>query len=187
MPAVVVPYRASGKTRLPREVRAELGRAMLGDVVEAALHVGAVVVVTDDPAAVPDGARPLADSGGGQGSAVAAALASVRGHALVVNADLPCVTVEALELLAAAGPALVSARDGTTNALSLPDPSRFEPLYGAGSAARFAATLGLDPVSIPELALDVDTLDDLGALDPGSLGPRTRLVTDSYKALVGGR
>ena len=58
---------------------------------------------------------------------------------LVVNADLPCATPEALRRLAAAGLALVEARDGTTNALSLPDPRLFAPLYGPASADRFRA------------------------------------------------
>ena len=58
------------------------------------------------------------------------------GHALVVNADLPAATASALRRLAEAGLALVEAPDGTTNALSLPDPGLFAPLYGAGSAAR---------------------------------------------------
>ena len=67
------------------------------------------------------------------------------------------------------GIALVGAPDGTTNALSLPSPDAFAPLYGAGSAARFAehaAALGLAVVSVtvPNLADDVDTLDDLRRL-----------------------
>ena len=79
---------------------------------------------------------------------MAAALELVDGHALVVNADLPCVTPAALRRLAAAGPALVAAADGTTNALSLPDPSSFEPLYGSGqrrTVRRHRARPGRDP------------------------------------------
>lgn len=47
---VVIPFRCGGKSRLPAELRGEIALAMLGDVVEAALAVGAVRVVTDDPA-----------------------------------------------------------------------------------------------------------------------------------------
>ena len=178
MVSVVVPFRAEGKTRLPEEIRADLARAMLADVVAAALALGRVLVVGDEADAVPPGAEAVADPGGGQGVAVAAGLALVDGHVLVVNADLPCVTADALRRLAASVPALVAAADGTTNAISLPDPSCFEPLYGPGSAARFAAT-GLAPVAIPELELDVDTLADLDglALD---LGRRTDLTIQRH-------
>jgi len=177
--SVVVPFRAEGKTRLPEEIRNDLARAMLADVVAAALELGRVLVVGGDAEAVPTGAEAVADPGGGQGAAVAAALTLVHGHVLVVNADLPCATPEALHRLRASGPALVAAADGTTNALSLPDPARFQPLYGPRSAARFAA-VGLVPVAISELALDVDTLDDLDQL-AHPLGPRTALVLNQHK------
>ena len=102
-------------------------------------------------------------------------LARVEGHALVVNADLPAVTPDALRQLAAAGLALVEAPDGTTNALSLPDPSSFAPLYGPGSADRFRAHAPFATVSIPELEADVDSDADLERLD-ARLGPRTRAL-----------
>ena len=100
-------------------------------------------LVTDDAAAVEIaaglGVEVIADPGGGQGAAVQAALAGVEGTCLVVNADLPCATPAALARLEALAPALVAAADGTTNALALPEPAWFTPLYGSGSAARFAA------------------------------------------------
>lgn len=148
---------------------------MLGDVVDAALEVGPVLVVTDDPAVVPRGADALRDPGGGLSAAVAAALATVDGHALVVNADLPAATPDAIRTLAAAGLALVEADDGTTNALSLPDPTVFAPRYGPGSAARFRAHAPFATVNVPELAIDVDALADLERLVP-LLGPRTRAL-----------
>jgi 2-phospho-L-lactate guanylyltransferase len=173
VPTVVVPFRATGKSRLPEAIRARLARAMLADVVAASLAVGRVVVVTDDPTGVPAGCDVVADPGRGQGAAVDRALGEVVGGVLVVNADLPCATPEALSTLAAAtGPTLVPARDGTTNALSLPDPSAFAPLYGRGSAARFAAA-GFAPVAIPELVCDVDTVADLDGLSL-PLGAHTR-------------
>ena len=64
----------------------------------------------------------------------------------------------------AAGLALVEAADGTTNALSLPDPSVFAPLYGPGSAERFRAHAPFATVAIPELAADVDSDEDLERL-----------------------
>ena len=175
MPTIVVPYRGDAKRRLPADIRAAAALAMLGDVVEAALAVGHAVVVTDDASAVPPGATWCPDPGDGLGAAVAAGLAEIGGHALVVNADLPAVTPAAIAELAAAGLALVEAADGTTNALSMPDPTVFAPLYGAGSAARFRAHAGFTTAAIPELETDVDTLDDLERIAP-RLGRRTRAL-----------
>lgn len=148
---------------------------MLGDVVEAALGVGRVLVVTDDPSVVPPGVEIVRDPGHGLGAAVEEALRRVEGHALVVNADLPAATAQAIARLADAGLALVEAADGTTNALSLPDPRFFAPLYGPGSAARFRAHAHFATVSIPELELDVDSDTDLERLS-ARLGPRTRAL-----------
>ena len=159
MVTVVVPFRgASAKSRLGRRA---VALAMLEDVVSAALEVGEVVVANGD---------------GGQGAAVAAALRDLRGHVLVVNADLPCATAADLRALLAATPpggsAIVAAPDGTTNALSLARPELFEPLYGPGSAARFVAR-GAVRVELPNLEADVDTADDLARLGD-RVGPRTR-------------
>lgn len=148
---------------------------MLGDVVEAASRVGRVLVVTDDPGVVPAGAQHVGDPEEGLGAAVAAGLAQVEGHALVVNADLPCATAAAIEELAAAGLALVEAADGTTNALSLPRPDAFASLYGPGSADRFRAHAPFATVAIPELELDVDVDGDLERL-PLPAGRRTRAL-----------
>jgi 2-phospho-L-lactate guanylyltransferase len=158
---------------------------MLEDVVEAALGIGEVRVVTGDVEAA-DAARRLGahivvDPGGGQGRAVEAGLDGLAGPGLVVNADLPCATTDALARLSAEGLALVAAPDGTTNALSLPVSATFQPLYGAGSAERFAAA-GFVPVVVPELARDIDTLADLEGLGC-SLGGRTTLVLNQHKLL----
>jgi 2-phospho-L-lactate guanylyltransferase (CobY/MobA/RfbA family) len=175
VPTIVVPYRGDAKRRLPAAIRGAAARAMLADVVSAALDVGSLLVVTDDAQAVPSGAVHVPDPGGGQGAAVAAGLAKVEGHALVVNADLPCATPSAIRELASHGLALVEAADGTTNALSLPDPSVFSPLYGPGSADRFRAHAPFATAAIPELAEDVDTVQDLERL-AARLGPRTRAL-----------
>jgi 2-phospho-L-lactate guanylyltransferase len=172
---VVIPYRGDAKRRLPAELRAGVAVAMLGDVVAAARPLGRVLVVTDDADVVPPGAEHVADPGGGQDAAVAAGLALVTGHALVVNADLPLVSTRALRDLAAAGLALVESGDGRTNALSLPDPSAFAPLFGPGSAARFRAHAPFATAAIQELAEDVDTLADLERLSRQA-GPRTRAL-----------
>jgi len=184
--AIVVPYRANGKSRLPEPVRAELALAMLGDVLTACAVVGPTTLVSGDPGAIvlatELGAETIPDPGDGQGGAVGAALERLDGPALVVNADLPCVVPADLELLAqladAGAVGLVEAADGTTNALALPEPVLFAPLYGPGSAVRFrdhAAAQGVDCLSaaIPNLADDVDTLDDLARVGLRA-GPRTQ-------------
>jgi 2-phospho-L-lactate guanylyltransferase len=190
MVTVVIPFAGvEGKTRLhaSRRTRGELSLAMLGDVVSAALAIGAVRLVTadsDGAALAQDvGAELVGDPGGGQGGAVEAALAGVEpGAILVVNADVPCVVPADLRALLAATPAggiaLVEALDGTTNALSIPAGDVFAPLYGPDSAARFRAraeTLGLEAVSaaLPNLIEDVDTIDDLRRLHL-RLGPRSQ-------------
>lgn len=175
MITIVIPYRGDSKRRLPASIRAAAAVAMLGDVVAAAAEVGRVVVVTDDASVVPRGVDVVPDPGEGLSAAVAAGLAGVDGHALVVNGDLPCATPAALERLAAAGLALVEAADGTTNALSLPDASLFAPLYGPGSAARFLAHAPFGTLAIPELVEDVDTGEDLERL-VSRVGPRTRAL-----------
>ena len=181
MAAIVVPFRgAGGKQRLgplTDDEREALALAMLEDVLAACRPVCETVVVTadEDGARVADehAARVVDDPGGGQGAAVAAALRDVVGHVLVVNADVPCVVPDDLHRLAEATPdnglALVAARDGTTNALGLSASSLFAPLYGPGSAERFrlhGERLGVEVVAVevPNLADDVDSIDDLRRL-----------------------
>jgi 2-phospho-L-lactate/phosphoenolpyruvate guanylyltransferase len=190
MPTVVIPFAGmEGKTRLhsSRHTRHELSLAMLGDVLAAAAAVARIRVVTSDRAgaslAAEVGGEVVEDPGGGQGAAVHAGLAGLEpGGIAIVNADLPCVVPSDLRALLAATPAggvaLVEALDGTTNALSIPAPAAFAPLYGPGSASRFhahAASLGLQSVSVavPNLADDVDTIDDLQRLHL-RLGPRSQ-------------
>jgi 2-phospho-L-lactate guanylyltransferase len=190
MATVVIPFAgAEGKTRLheSRRVRQALAHAMFCDVVAACVPVGRTRVVTPDEdaatAAADAGAEAVRDPGGGQGPAVEAGLEGVElGGILVINADVPCVVPHDLRSLLAATPAgslaLVEALDGTTNALSLPAPEAFAPLYGPDSADRFrahAASLGLETASValPNLADDVDTMDDLTRLQLRA-GPRTQ-------------
>jgi 2-phospho-L-lactate guanylyltransferase len=198
---VVIPFAgAQGKTRLhsSRRVRGALAQAMFCDVLAACLSVGKTRVVTSDDesaaAAAEAGAEVVADPGGGQGAAVQSALEDVApGGILVVNADVPCVVPHDLRSLLAATPGgclgLVEALDGTTNALSLPSAEAFAPLYGPGSADRFrahAASLGVEAVSIalPNLADDVDTMDDLTRLQLRA-GPRTQAcLTELEGSLV---
>ena len=199
MEQIVVPFRGSaGKRRLdvPDEFRSELALAMLGDVLGACVVAGRTLLVTADDAAraVANelGAEVADDPGGGQGAAVVAALAQVQDQrVLVLNADLPCVVPRDIRTLAdiaelgALG--LVEAEDGTTNALALPRPALFAPLYGAGSAERFrshAEANGVLAVAavIPNLADDVDTLEDLTQIGLRA-GPRTQAALGQLAAL----
>jgi 2-phospho-L-lactate/phosphoenolpyruvate guanylyltransferase len=194
MPSLVVPFRGvKGKSRLgplPRHVHAALASAMLSDVVTACAAVGPTFVVAPvgtDTA----GANFVLDPGGGQGAAVRAGLeaaslaADGAGPLLVVNADLPCVTARDLLALAGAVPvsgiAYATAADGTTNALALATSTLFAPVYGPGSAARFAALAPSRRVDAPNLIDDVDTLADLERLG-ARLGPRTLGILTSLRA-----
>ena len=164
MATIVIPFRQdASKSRLGKVGR-ELATAMLADVRAAAAPLAATL---------------LAEAPGGQGEAVVAALRGVRGEVAIVNADLPCATTADLERLLAATPALVAAADGTTNAIALPDPALFRPLYGPGSAARFAA-LGLARLDLPNLADDVDTLADLERV-AARAGPRTLAALEALR------
>jgi 2-phospho-L-lactate guanylyltransferase (CobY/MobA/RfbA family) len=73
------------------------------------------------------------------------------------------------------GLAVAPAADGTTNALALSSPELFEPVYGSGSAARFAALAPSRAVDAPNLVDDVDTLADLERLGD-RVGRHTRAV-----------
>ena len=187
MPSLVVPFRgAEGKSRLElptTAARAALVRAMLADVVSACLAVGPTFVVTPDVLDLGE-AVIVPDPGRGQGEAVRAGLdaafaAGGPEPVLVVNADLPCAQARDLFALAGAVPAggiaLTAAADGTTNALALASVDLFVPLYGPGSAERFAALGPSRVVESPNLMDDVDTLGDLERLID-RLGPRTRIV-----------
>ena len=170
MPTIVIPFRAeAAKQRLPKELRAELARAMVADVVAAAEEVG----------------RTLVADGRGQGAAVDAVLADVHETpVLVVNADLPAVTPrDLLALLGSIPPegiAVAAAADGTTNALGLAAHGLFEPLYGPGSAERFLTLAPSRLAEIPNLADDVDALSDLERLE-GRLGARTKAALESLR------
>jgi 2-phospho-L-lactate guanylyltransferase len=185
MPTVVVPFRGSDPKRRLGPVsepgRAMLAEAMLADVLDAAVAVGRVLVVASDAPPLPAGAELVPDPLRGQGAAVQAAIELAGSQPvavyLVVNADLPCVTPRDLLALGGAVPegglALAAAADGTTNALAFADAGLFEPLYGPGSAERFAALGPSRVVDAPNLIDDVDTLADLRRL-ASRVGTHTR-------------
>ena len=140
----LIPYRFGGKTRLGDP---DLALAMLKDVTDAINALGVEANIVDGP--------------GGQGEDVVRALVTLPGPVTIVNGDVPCVTPEELDELTRHAPAIVAARDGTTNAIAILDRASFAPLYGPGSAARFAEHLGAERLALPGLRDDVDTWDDL--------------------------
>ena len=191
MATVVVPFRSTDPKRRLSAVaevdRVRLAHAMLGDVLAAAQPLGDVLVVAVDAPGLPDGVRHVPDPRHGQGAAVRAALdaavaAGLPAPYVVVNADVPCATTRDLLALVGAlperGVALAAAADGTTNALALSDDSLFEPVYGPGSAARFAALAPSIRIDAPNLMDDVDTPDDLARL-ADRVGANTRRVLAS--------
>jgi 2-phospho-L-lactate/phosphoenolpyruvate guanylyltransferase len=193
----IVPVRGrEGKHRLdgflsPDE-RARLVEAMLADVVEAcdeARSVREILVVTPEPAVVPAGANVLEDDGSGHPAAIERALgdARARNGVLVVMADCPLATGEALDALASAARpvALVAAADGGMNALALRAPVALEPAFGVPGAAQEtlerAGTAGIAAAVVeePGLAFDVDHPADVWKLRQSTV--RTR----AHDALAG--
>jgi 2-phospho-L-lactate guanylyltransferase len=194
MPTLVVPFRgAEGKSRLGPAAatgRVALARAMLADVVAACTAVGPTYVVAPPGESVAGATIVAEGPRRGQGAAVQTALAAATAAdaaepVLVVNADLPCVSPRDLLTLAGAAPvgglAVAPAADGTTNALALAVPRLFAPVYGPGSAARFAALGPSRLLELPNLIDDVDTVADLERLE-SRLGPHTRRVLASLRA-----
>jgi 2-phospho-L-lactate guanylyltransferase (CobY/MobA/RfbA family) len=141
----VIPYRSIGKTRLGDSA---LAAAMVSDVVDACRAAGAGDVL-------------IAGAPGGQGEAIRGTLLEHSGPVTIVNSDLPCATPEELRRLSASAPAIVPARDGTTNAIALRDARQFVPLYGPGSAERYAEVFQAELLDLAGLRDDVDTWDDL--------------------------
>ena len=193
MATVVVPFRSTDPKRrlaaLSEPDRIQLAHAMLDDVVAAARPLGEVIVVAADATGLPAGVRHVPDPHHGQGAAVRAGLDAAVARGLpapyvVVNADLPCVTTRDLLALIGAlaehGLALAPATDGTTNAVALADAALFEPVYGPGSAERFAALAPSMRLEAPNLIDDVDMPGDLARLQ-GRLGEHTRRVLASLR------
>jgi 2-phospho-L-lactate guanylyltransferase (CobY/MobA/RfbA family) len=156
----LIPYRFGGKTRLGDS---ELALAMLKDVTDAINSLGEEALIVTGP--------------GGQGEDVAKALATLQGPITIVNGDLPCATPNELDELTKHAPAIVAARDGTTNAIAIVDGASFAPLYGAGSAARFVQHLAAERLALPGLRDDVDTWDDLERVR-ARVGKNTRAHLD---------
>jgi 2-phospho-L-lactate/phosphoenolpyruvate guanylyltransferase len=181
---------AAAKQRLADELdagpRRALAEAMFSDVLLALRRTQAVdeiVVVSSDHGAQRiaggNGANVLDDEERGHNAAVGkgirGALAQRFDRALLVPGDCPLLDPRELEQLIARpvgsrSALIVPDRHGTgTNALLLTPPNSLAPAFGPGSCRRHAAAAqsdGLDyeVVQLASLALDVDTPDDLVAL-----------------------
>jgi 2-phospho-L-lactate guanylyltransferase len=182
--------RAKGRLApaLGAAARRGLAAAMLADVLLAlrcVAAIDAVLVVSADPAARRIagryGARALDEpAAGGQDQAVrhAAGVACALGAARVLCLAGDCPLLDPAELEALLGKprtaeryaVIVADRHGEgTNGLLLSPPDAFEPRYGPGSFARHlelaqAAGVQTEVAEVASLALDVDTPDDLAAL-----------------------
>jgi 2-phospho-L-lactate/phosphoenolpyruvate guanylyltransferase len=182
---VVIPVKASpdSKSRLAGVLgarqRAALVDAMLERVVEAARaarNVDRVCLLGSGRKPLPGDVALLPDAGGGLNASVAGALAQAAdqgaGRVIFIHGDLPLVTAQEIELLAAAPDgeiAIAPDRHGTgTNAVSLPLPAArgFSFAFGPDSFGLHnaeAARLGLtvEEILSPGLAKDIDEPDDL--------------------------
>jgi 2-phospho-L-lactate guanylyltransferase len=165
--------------------RQALAQAMFCDVLASLRRVPIldyVVVVTADPvaeaAARGERVEVLRDTEqSGQSAAaiigIRRALADGLERALLVPGDTPLLDPgEVAALLRRGDPVtIVPDRHGTgTNALLLAPPDAIEPSFGPGSRERHEAAAraaGVEPVvdKVPTLMLDVDTGDDLAALE----------------------
>ncbi|MET0588655.1 MAG: 2-phospho-L-lactate guanylyltransferase [Novosphingobium sp.] len=173
----------NGKNRLSpaldEAARSELVRAMLGHVVaavEAARNIDTVCLIGSSRHGLPQTLQLLDDPGTGLNAAVASGFdEAVRAEAtrvVVIHGDLPQLTVQDVELLAAAAPgslAIAPDRHGTgTNALSLPVPEaeNFTFAFGPDSFARHCIEAGrlelnVETIHSHGLAYDIDEPDDL--------------------------
>ena len=179
-----------GKQRLasllPVDVRAELVGAMLLDVLDACAAASSIedaLVVTPSPEIAPPGCAVMTDPGLGHAHAIAAALRrdDARAGAVVLMADCPLVTGDALdELVRAAAPlALAPAQDGGTNALAMRPGNLLQPAFGVpGSCAVTMATaheldLRVKLVQDPVFAVDLDDVEDVTRILRRGSGTRT--------------
>lgn len=172
-------------SQLDAAARSRIGRAVAARTAEAATDAGALVAVVTGDAGVAGWARrrgyltideEASDREGLDGAAEAVVIDAVRRQRpwAVVHADLPLVTPAALNAVFAAAEysaVLVPSYDGGSNVVAGTG-SGFRFSYGVASFHRhLAANPGTRVMTHPQLALDLDTVDDLTRaqlLDSGS-------------------
>jgi 2-phospho-L-lactate guanylyltransferase len=175
------------RSGLSPELRRGLAEAMFADVLAALTRTEAIdaiyVVSAGETArqiAEAHGVRVVKDGELGHNAAaslgVRMALEAGAERVLLVPGDCPALDPDELDVLLArpAGSpvvVIVPDRHGTgTNALLLKPPDVIEPAFGPGSCDRHvrlahAAGVGAEVVGVPSLAIDIDTPDDLEALE----------------------
>jgi 2-phospho-L-lactate guanylyltransferase len=191
---------------MPPGSRRALAEAMVTDVLIAlrrARRIDAVVTVTGESAAEAlaygygsDAVRDPDDAGHDAAAVRGVGWAVARGadRALLVPGDCPALDpgqLDALLTREARGPEVVVVPDrhGTgTNALLLTPPRVIEPSFGPGSRARHEALAARAGAAcrveeVPTLMLDVDTADDLDALQ-SALAARTGGASHTRGLLV---
>jgi 2-phospho-L-lactate/phosphoenolpyruvate guanylyltransferase len=208
--AAILPVKrfSAAKQRLGADVaedlRAELAKAMVGDVLSALRDCSAIdatIVVTSEPvvaaAARYIGATVLEDTAeSGQSAAASIGLARAVEdgfeRALCVPGDCPALDPDELtDLLGSreSGVTIVPDRHDTgTNGLLLAPPDAIAPSFGPDSRARHeqlakAARAAVRVQRLPSLVLDIDTAEDLAVLRERLRGeairaPRTRAVLE---------
>lgn len=176
--------------------RRALAEAMFSDVVTAlrrSAAVDAIVVVSSDHTAQriggSNGTDVLEDGGQGHSQAAALGIAYAVEHraerALLVPGDCPLLDPAELDQLIGRpvperSALIVPDRHGTgTNALLLTPPTALTPSFGPDSCARHQRLAGeqgthAEVVEVPSLAMDVDTAEDLAALQERLAGTRGR-------------
>ena len=182
-----------GKSRLAGALdageRRALAGAMLAHVVAAALQASAISrvwLVGPSRCGIGEDIELLPDPGAGLNPAVQSAFATLAGEGpdrivpdriIIVHGDLPHVSPQDLDLLAAAPVGTVAIapdRHGTgTNALSLPLPAArdFRFAFGVGSCALHTAEaqrlgLRLETIVSQGLEIDIDEPEDLPDAGP---------------------
>lgn len=176
--------------------RADLAKAMLGDVLDALARTpelaGVAVVASDDEAramASAIGFESVADpgeSGLNDAAAIGLRYARARGatYALIVPGDIPFVAADEIRaVLRALSTARVviapAARDKGTNILAMALTDAIRPAFGPGSAARHieaAQAGGSEPavLALSGASRDIDVPADLFGDTALKGGPRTR-------------
>jgi len=198
---IVVPVnhldRAKGRLAayLSEDARRALALATLSTVLEACLSYGErtaveTYVLTSDYAvavAIPEGIKVIDEDPAlrGLNAQLEAAVNQLASdELLIVHADLPLLTADALATFVGSAPPAPSVTispsgDGGTNAMLLRPPGRFALAYGELSAARHrisaeAASMTVVEAPHPAIALDLDTPDDLMRLMQTAEGRASR-------------
>jgi len=185
---VIIPIKASGsaKSRLSKALEPDQRESLVGDMLDhvvraaqGASHVTRTLLVGPSRLGMPESIPLLSDPGKGLNPAIESAVAQIAEcgpnlpeRLVILFADLPEVTSEEINLLAAAPPGTVAIapdrHEVGTNALSLPvaDAGRFRFAFGKDSFARHQAEcerLGLaaEVILSHGLERDVDEPADL--------------------------